>query len=207
MRGSQGWRPAPATGRPELAHLPLSPPLPRTPTCKQARWRPGGVPSFASTGSLPWTQSPGIRPPSEKLRSPAPAPPLLIAPSTLFVHPKARTAPVPRKAEASQIYLSRVSSLSVPIPCQNNKQVTANLQSAVLFRKTVYTPLTRWPLLRRPLPVTVKSRGGLWRRTGLAWSGRPGGQLPRASFFLPTSIGPESPALAAANTRETAICL
>jgi hypothetical protein len=97
------------------------------------------------------------------------------------------------QSEASQIYLSRVSSLLVHIPCQNNKQVTANLQSAVLFRKTVYTPLTRWPLLRRPLPVTVKSRGGLRRRVGLAWSGRPGRQLPQSSFWLPTSVGLERP--------------
>lgn len=122
-----------------------------------------------------------------------PAPPH--RPSNGFVNPKARTVRLGGpQSEASQMYLSRVSSLLEHIPCQNNKQVTANLQSAVLFRKTVYTPLTRWPLLQRPLPVTVKSWGGLRRRAGLAWSGRSGRQLPQASFWLPTSVGPESPA-------------
>lgn len=63
--------------------------------------------------------------------------------SSRGINPRVRTASVPRRAETSQIYLSRLSLLSAHIPCQNNKQVTANLLSAALFRKTVYTPLTR----------------------------------------------------------------
>lgn len=189
MRGSRGPLSAPAA-EPGASPAPAVPRTPKTRTCEQARGRPGGVPFFASTGSLPWTQTPGIRPPLEKLWTPVP--PLLFSLSTGLINPRARTASVPRRAEASQIYLCQLSILSAHIPCQNNKQVTANLLSAVLFRKTVYTPLTRWPLLRRPLPVTVKSRGGLGRRAGYAWSGRLGCQLPRTFFWLPTPGVPES---------------
>lgn len=59
--------------------------------------------------------------------------------STRGINPRARTTSVPRRAEASQIDLFRLSFLSALIPCQNNKQVTANLLRAVLFRKTVHT--------------------------------------------------------------------
>ncbi|XP_036040257.1 asparagine synthetase domain-containing protein 1-like [Onychomys torridus] len=48
-------------------------------------------------GSLPWTQAPGIRPPLEKLWTPAP--PLLFSLSTRYINPRARTASVPRRAE------------------------------------------------------------------------------------------------------------
>lgn len=72
-----------------------------------------------------------------------PIPPTLSSQSSRCINPRVRTASVPRRAKTSQIYLSRLSFLSAHIPCQNNKQVTANLLSVALFRKTVYTPLTR----------------------------------------------------------------
>lgn len=72
-----------------------------------------------------------------------PIPPTLFSQSSRCINPRVRTASVSRRAETSQIYLSRLSLLSAHIPCQNNKQVTANLLSAALFKKTVYTPLTR----------------------------------------------------------------
>lgn len=182
MSGSRGPRPAPAPRRPR----------PAAPGCRCHRGAGAGDPGERAPGlprtapSLP--RSPGATAGGELLGGSHPRrgprlgpPPRPIAPGAQAPR-RARSAWAPRFSPQSfiksRIHVSRLlgSRCSFPV-----KTTRADLQSAVVFRKTVYTPSARPPPLLEAPPCSSSDS---------EWPGRRGARRARRPGFLP----PRSPA-------------
>lgn len=219
MRGSRGQRPAPAPRRPR----PAAPDC----HCGGPDWRSrrvgarapqdGPLPSAftpsdrgrALGGSHP-RRGPGLRPP-----------PRPIEPGAQGSGRRARSAWAPSFSLQSLIkaafiypgfFALRVHSLS-----KQQDGDRANLQSAVVFRKTVYTPLARPPLLlggpsplQLRLRVARKARGAPGRPPWLSASSEPGLRRPTGGWPAGGTLSRRSAHAAppaAADGWETVICL
>lgn len=134
-------------------------------------------------GECPWEEGPGRKPPRErpKALTPARSPSArrLVRLSEGAPGLRARL-PLRRALETPHLLIPGFFALSAHSLSKRQDGDRANLQSAVVFRKTVHTLNSPAAAPGRPLPVTVKTQRGSGRRSGSAWSGRRGFRLLRA---------------------------
>ncbi|XP_039730273.1 uncharacterized protein LOC120611838 isoform X1 [Pteropus medius] len=131
--------------------------------------------SFSVHREHPWKEGPGRKPPQEQPRA---LNPFLSRSAGRLVRLSEGAFPLQSLIKASIIYPD-FFTLSAQ-PCQNNDSDRANLQSSVVFRKIMYTPLTRPLLLLRGPSLLQLRHGAAPESAGHAWSGRLGFLLSRS---------------------------